>query len=70
MTPAQQIAFSSRFGELMVYTRSENALKDYPEVLVLSNVKRDGKPIGAAVSSRYWHTDGHFLKCPPAASFL
>ena len=70
MTPAQQIAFSRRFGELMVYTRSENALKDYPEILVLSNVKQDGKPIGAAVSSRYWHSDGHFLKCPPSATFL
>ena len=70
MTPGQQIAFSRRFGEVMVYTRSENELEGYPEVLVLSNVERNGKPIGAAVSSRYWHTDGHFLKCPPAASFL
>lgn len=70
MTTAQQIAFSRRFGELMVYTRRKNELTEYPEVLVLSNLKRDGKPIGAAVSSRYWHTDGHFLKCPPSASFL
>ena len=70
MTPEQQIAFSRRFGELMVYTRRENELKQYAEVLVLSNLTHNGKPIGAAVSSRYWHTDGHFLKCPPAASFL
>ncbi|MDB5578230.1 MAG: tblC [Bradyrhizobium sp.] len=70
MTPEQQIAFSRRFGELLVYTRPENELKKYPEILVLSNVMQNGKPIGAAVSSRYWHTDGHYLKCPPAASLL
>lgn len=70
ITPEQQIAFSRRFGELLVYTRAENELKQYPEILVLSNVVQNGKPIGAAVSSRYWHTDGHYLKCPPAASLL
>jgi alpha-ketoglutarate-dependent taurine dioxygenase len=70
MTPPQQIAFSQRFGELMVYTRAENALPDHPEVLVLSNLTRDGKPIGSPASGRYWHSDGHYLKRPPAASFL
>jgi len=70
MTPSQQIAFSRRFGELMVYTRSENALPGYPEVLVLSNLTRDGKPIGSPASGRYWHSDGHYLERPPAASFL
>ncbi|UWU92918.1 TauD/TfdA family dioxygenase [Bradyrhizobium sp. CB1015] len=70
MTPQQQIDFSRRFGDLLVYTRSENALPDHPEVLVLSNLKKDGKAIGSSASGRYWHSDGHYLKCPPAASLL
>jgi alpha-ketoglutarate-dependent taurine dioxygenase len=70
MAPAQQIAFSRLFGELVTYGRSENTLPDYPEVLVLSNLERDGKPMGAPVAGRYWHTDGQFLREPPAASFL
>ncbi|HZX87458.1 MAG TPA: TauD/TfdA family dioxygenase [Reyranella sp.] len=70
MTPAQQIAFTRLFGELVVYTRSTNALPGHPEVLVLSNLTRDGKPIGSPASGRYWHSDGHYLKQPPSASLL
>ncbi|HEX3147666.1 MAG TPA: TauD/TfdA family dioxygenase [Gemmataceae bacterium] len=70
LTPEGLISFSRRFGELMVYTRSENAMRSYPEILILSNILREGRPIGAAVSGRYWHTDGHYLETPPAASFL
>lgn len=64
------LAFTRCFGEPVIYTRSENAAARHPEVLVLSNRKVEGKPIGAAISSRYWHTDGHFLQEPPAGTFL
>jgi taurine dioxygenase/putative 2-oxoglutarate oxygenase len=70
MTPEQQVTFARAFGELLVYTRSENAHPTFPELLVLSNVVENGKPIGAAISARYWHTDGHFLDAPPAGSLL
>jgi taurine dioxygenase/putative 2-oxoglutarate oxygenase len=70
VTPEQQVAFAQRFGELMVYTRSENAHPMFPELLVLSNVVENGKRVGAAISGRYWHTDGHFLDAPPAGSLL
>ncbi len=70
MTPAQQVDFSRRFGELAAYNRSENMLPGHPEVMVLSNLTRDGKRIGTPASGRYWHSDGHYLKRPPAASFL
>jgi alpha-ketoglutarate-dependent taurine dioxygenase len=58
------------FGKPICYTRAENALPGYPSILVLSNIKKDGKPIGTPVSGRYWHTDGHYLPIPPAASIL
>lgn len=68
--PAQLLHFTRYFGDPVVYTRSENACEAHPEVLVLSNVLHNGRPSGAAVSGRYWHTDGHFLACPPAGTLL
>ncbi|AGK51243.1 taurine catabolism dioxygenase TauD, TfdA family protein [Burkholderia thailandensis MSMB121] len=70
LDPARLVAFTRRFGEPVVYTRAENACDGQPDVLVLSNIVKDGKPIGAAISGRYWHTDGHFLACPPAGTLL
>ncbi len=70
LTAAEQIAFTRRLGEPFVYTRSENAHPEHPELLVLSNVVENGRPIGAAISGRYWHTDGHFLAEPPAGTLL
>ena len=70
LTPLQQVRFTRLLGEPVVYTRSENALRGQPEVLVLSNVHENGKPTGAAISGRYWHTDGHFLDCPPSGTLL
>ena len=64
------VRFTKRFGDILVYTRAANAHHTHPEVLVLSNILRDGKPIGSAESGRYWHTDGHFLEMPPAVSLL
>ncbi len=70
LDPVSLVAFTRRFGEPVVYTRSENACAGHPEVLVLSNARVDGKPVGAAISGRYWHTDGHFLERPPAGTVL
>jgi taurine dioxygenase/putative 2-oxoglutarate oxygenase len=70
ITPAELTRFTRRFGEIVVYTRSENAHHELPEVLVLSNIVRDGRPIGSPASGRYWHSDGHFLEMPPSASLL
>lgn len=70
MTPEQHIEFTRRFGEVFSYTRSEFNHVDYPEILILSNLTKDGKPIGSARSGRVWHTDGHYLSAPPVGSML
>jgi alpha-ketoglutarate-dependent taurine dioxygenase len=70
LDPVSQVAFTRLFGEPLVYTRSQNALRDHPHVLVLSNIKEDGRLLGSPASGRYWHSDGHFLKEPPAISIL
>jgi len=70
LTATQQIAFSRRFGELDVNVRSEFNQDGHPEVLVLSNIQKDGKPIGVVDAGRYWHTDLCYLKRPARATVL
>ena len=70
LTTEQQVAFSRRFGELDVNVRSEFNKDGRPEVLVLSNITRDGKPIGVVDAGRYWHTDLCYLKKPARATIL
>src|SRR5262249_39173175 len=70
LTPQQQIAFSRRFGELEISPRTQFALPGHPEVLVLSNIIIDGKPIGNADAGRTWHTDMSYTKTPPRGSLL
>jgi putative 2-oxoglutarate oxygenase len=70
ITPDQQIAFGRRFGNVVSYTREQFRLGAHPEILVLSNIRQDGKLIGSPVSGRVWHTDGHYLREPPAGSML
>lgn len=70
MTSAQQIDFTRRFGKVVSYTRGEFAEETQPEILVLSNITKNGTLIGSPVSGRVWHTDGHYLENPPAGSML
>lgn len=70
MTPEQHIEFTRRFGEVYSYTRSQFNHSEHPEILILSNIARNGKPIGSAYSGRVWHSDGHYLTEPPVGSML
>ena len=66
----QQVAFSRRFGDLDVNVRSEFNKDGRPEVLVLSNIQKDGKPIGVVDAGRYWHTDLCYKTRPARATVL
>jgi taurine dioxygenase len=70
LTPEQQVAFSRLFGELEVSPRTQFALPGHAEILVLSNIVVDGKPIGNADAGRTWHTDMSYTKTPPRGSLL
>lgn len=49
--------FSNRFGSL--YVNPSNIFQEpgYPEVMILSNMMENGKPIGLADAGQEWHTD-------------
>lgn len=57
ITPAQQLAFSRRFGPLQIHVLRNFQLRGYPEVLVVSNIKENGEPIGLGDAGHYWHSD-------------
>lgn len=70
ITPVQQVAFSERFGEIEVNAFNKFALPDNPKVLIVSNIKEDGKDIGYADAGSHWHTDMSYTATPPRMTML
>src|SRR3984957_19059227 len=70
LTPAQQVAFSRRFGELEIHVLRHFLHPEFPEILLVSNEQRDGKNIGLADAGRYWHSDLSYKAEPSLGSLL
>ncbi len=72
LSPRQLASFSARFGVLdMVPAWRAFHAEDVDEVLVISNVKKDGQPIGVlGYGESEWHTDMSYQAEPPRASIL
>ena len=49
--------FAARFGDIQVLKGISHVEPGMPEVTILSNVRRDGKLIGAPDAGQSWHTD-------------
>ncbi len=62
LDPAAQAAFSRRFGELEVHVSGAFQVPDQPEVMILSNMVENGRPIGLADAGQDWHTDMSFSR--------
>jgi len=61
LPPATQVAFARNFGEVQVHVLSQyHGYKDHPEIYMLSNLDKDGKPSGK-------HPDKGTLFWPPTA---
>jgi taurine dioxygenase len=70
LTPQAQVDFSRRFGPLQVHVLNQFHLPAHPEVLVVSNVVEDGKPIGLGDAGRDWHSDLSYKPLPSLGSLL
>ena len=74
LSDAELIAFSRRFGELDLAPIQETGrrfVEGMPELYVVSNVLKDGEPIGSlGYGEAVWHTDMSYLSDPPMASML
>jgi taurine dioxygenase len=49
--------FAARFGSLEINVANTYQEPGHPEVMILSNIKKDGKPIGLSDAGQDWHTD-------------
>ncbi len=62
LTSTQLKNFSSTFGTLEVNVANMYQEPGIPEVMILSNKKVDGKPLGLADAGQDWHTDMSYSK--------
>lgn len=69
---AQQIAFSSRLGEINIHVRTDIRSRSNPEVVMVSNLQlENGDNIGALASGEAkWHTDSCYKPRPDTGSLL
>jgi taurine dioxygenase len=70
ITPEQQIGFSRRFGPLQVHVLHQFLLQDHPEILLVSNVVENGRPVGLGDAGLYWHSDLSYKERPSLGSML
>ncbi|MFT0172150.1 TauD/TfdA dioxygenase family protein [Paraburkholderia mimosarum] len=70
ITPEQQIAFSRRFGPLQAHVLHQFALPGYPDILIVSNIVENGKPVGLGDAGHFWHSDLSYKEKPSLGSML
>ncbi|SFQ37717.1 TauD/TfdA family dioxygenase [Variovorax sp. 770b2] len=70
ITPAEHIEFSRRFGPLEIHVLHQFQLKNHPEILIVSNIKENGEPIGLGDAGVYWHSDISYKPHPSLGSLL
>jgi taurine dioxygenase len=70
LPPEAQLAFSRRFGPLEDQLNAHYTVEGFPEVLVLSNDIKDGKPVGLIDGGDFWHSDSSHRDKPSMATML
>jgi taurine dioxygenase len=74
--PDQQLSgreladFSAQFGTLEVNVANTHQEPGIPEVMILSNIVENGKPIGFADAGQSWHTDMSYSRTIAFANVL
>jgi len=70
LSALEQRDFAARFGELEVNVAGSYQEPGIPEVMILSNIVKDGKPIGLADAGQDWHTDMSYSRMIAFANVL
>lgn len=68
--PDDFLAIARAFGALEPFFLSAYSLKSHPEIYVLSNVRKNGAPIGRDGAGFHWHSDHTFQEKPCSATLL
>ena len=70
LTPEEQVRFSRQFGELETPVLQQYTVPSWPQVMILSNVMKDGKPVGLVDGGQFWHSDSTYRPAPARCSLL
>src|SRR5262245_20023765 len=70
LTAPQFLDFARRFGPPEPHLIDQFHHPEYADILILSNVMRDGRPTGLADAGTYFHTDYSYLEMPARATLL
>ncbi|HAT36167.1 MAG TPA: taurine dioxygenase [Rhodospirillaceae bacterium] len=71
LTPQQQIEFSRRFGPLDEHpSQGESHLAGFPDILVISTKRENGKDVGVRNAGPNWHSDLAYMERPAMGSML
>jgi len=64
------LAFANCFGRPEPHVIDQFHHPEHADILILSNVVKDGKPVGFADAGTYFHTDYSYLEVPARATML
>ena len=70
LTAKQFLEFARRFGRPEPHVIDQFHHPEHADILILSNVQKDGEPIGLADAGTYFHTDYSYLDIPARATTL
>ena len=70
LTPRQFLDFARRFGPPEPHVIDQFHHPEHADILILSNVRRNGMAIGLADAGTYFHTDYSYLDVPARATML
>jgi taurine dioxygenase len=70
ITAAQFVAFARRLGPPQPHVIDQFHHPEDSNILILSNVKKDGQPTGLQDAGSYFHTDYSYLQVPARATTL
>lgn len=71
IVPSQQVAFTRRFGDIAFNIFGERwSVAGSPEIVVVSNITEDGRPVGIRRAGENWHSDMCYAPRPPRGTML
>ena len=69
-TAREYLAFARHFGRPEPHVIDQFHHPEHADILILSNVVKDGEPVGLADAGTYFHTDYSYLRVPARATLL
>ncbi len=70
LTPRSYLEFANQFGRPEPHVIDQFHHPKHADILILSNVKKNGEPTGLADAGTYFHTDYSYLDVPARATML